>query len=194
MSINIFDNKCAVCPKTSDLKACGGCKLAVYCSKDCQRIHRPDHKRTCDWAIEIAASRFSNITCSHCHGPTLADDYTCPCLSKFCSELCKAASDHVRDGPICQAIRNVIQNHVIQELDSFRIRGGEMSDDEMNRFGHVLYMKALFMDSETDSTPRMKALSRMLLIHAARLMHKSAVARVGNFTNEQLIEALTMSI
>ena len=191
---NVFDNKCAACPKTSDLSACGGCKLAVYCSKACQRVHRSEHKRMCDWAIEIASSRFSNIKCLHCHGPTVSTDYTCPCLSKFCSEACKAANNHVRDGPICQAIRTVIHNAVTREMGSFRIRGGEMTDEQMNQFGHVLYMKALFMDSETDSTPRMKALSRMLMIHAARLMHKSAVARVGNFTNDELIEALTLSI
>jgi hypothetical protein len=191
---NMFDNKCAVCPKTSELSACGGCKIVVYCSKACQRIHRAEHKPTCDWAIEIASSRFSNIKCKHCDGPTITTDYTCACLSKYCSEACKASDDHVRDSPTCQAIRIIIQNYVMDELDSFRISGGDMTDEQMNDFGHVLYMKALFMDSETDATPRMKALSRMLLLHAARLMHKSAVARVGNFTNDELVEALTMSI
>eukprot|EP00899_Mesostigma_viride_P005883 jgi/Mesvir1/15296/Mv06507-RA.1 len=30
-------------------RACGKCHAAYYCSKECQRSHHPDHKRTCKW-------------------------------------------------------------------------------------------------------------------------------------------------
>ena len=42
------DAKCAACGKGGDsLKTCTACKLVKYCSIDCQRAHRPQHKKAC---------------------------------------------------------------------------------------------------------------------------------------------------
>ena len=45
------DEVCANCGKAAvdeiKLKKCGGCDLVKYCSVDCQRNHRPQHKRAC---------------------------------------------------------------------------------------------------------------------------------------------------
>ena len=42
------DAKCAACGKGGDdLKACTACKLVKYCGVDCQRAHRPKHKKEC---------------------------------------------------------------------------------------------------------------------------------------------------
>ena len=42
---------CANCGKGEDesnkLKACTACKLAKYCSRECQIAHRPQHKKEC---------------------------------------------------------------------------------------------------------------------------------------------------
>ena len=42
---------CANCGKGEEdiatLKACGACKLVKYCSRDCQKAHRPQHKKEC---------------------------------------------------------------------------------------------------------------------------------------------------
>ena len=42
------DAKCAACGKGGvGLKKCTACKLVKYCGVDCQRAHRPQHKREC---------------------------------------------------------------------------------------------------------------------------------------------------
>ena len=40
-------NKCAQCSKAETLKACGGCKLVQYCSRECQIQDRLSHKVLC---------------------------------------------------------------------------------------------------------------------------------------------------
>ena len=187
-------NKCASCPATTGLSACGGCKFTLYCSIDCQRAHRDEHKSTCAWAIALADAKFSNKECRHCSGPTKFTDYMCACLCSFCSDDCKNASAHVRGSTRCQEIENLQKTIISRRLEHFRTTHGEMTQDEINDFGHVLYLKALIMESEPVSSERTKTLARMLFIHAAKLLHKSAVARVGNFTNEELVEALTFDI
>ena len=42
------DAKCAACGKGGDgLKKCTACELVRYCGVDCQRAHRPTHKKEC---------------------------------------------------------------------------------------------------------------------------------------------------
>ena len=45
------DEVCANCGKAAvdsiKLKMCTACKLVKYCSVECQKIHRPQHKKTC---------------------------------------------------------------------------------------------------------------------------------------------------
>lgn len=43
----VFKQPCNVCSKTDQTKACGKCKLAQYCSPECQRIDWPRHKPHC---------------------------------------------------------------------------------------------------------------------------------------------------
>ena len=45
------NNICANCGKgeegSDSLKKCGACKMVKYCSRDCQKAHRSQHKREC---------------------------------------------------------------------------------------------------------------------------------------------------
>lgn len=188
-------NKCATCFKTDDLNACSGCKITLYCSIECQRTDRADHKNMCDWAKDLAETKFTRVSCKKCKGPTLFTDYTCACLSKFCSTECREADGHVRGDPECHAIHTYMYSYVTRQLEVFMARrGNDFTDEENNDLGHALYLKALFMEFEADATERSKTLSRMLLMSAAKMMHKSAIARVGSFTNEQVAEALTIEL
>ncbi|TBU24820.1 hypothetical protein BD311DRAFT_790793 [Dichomitus squalens] len=38
-----------------DLKRCGGCSVAMYCSRDCQRGDRPSHRRWCRPPVDTGA-------------------------------------------------------------------------------------------------------------------------------------------
>jgi hypothetical protein len=38
---------CVTCDNQRASKYCGRCKFAVYCSKDCQELHWPQHKTQC---------------------------------------------------------------------------------------------------------------------------------------------------
>jgi len=47
-------NKCDSCGKehSTNLKKCSRCKIVVYCNRDCQRRHWPQHKGICDGFYE----------------------------------------------------------------------------------------------------------------------------------------------
>ena len=51
MSTDEFSTTCANCGKGEDsngeLKTCTACKMVKYCSRDCQKAHRPQHKKEC---------------------------------------------------------------------------------------------------------------------------------------------------
>ena len=46
---------CAKCGKPGSSKLCGKCKIVVYCSQACERLHWPDHKHECRKPGEKAA-------------------------------------------------------------------------------------------------------------------------------------------
>src|SRR6056300_1639983 len=51
MSTDNFSTLCANCGKGEDesghLKNCVACKMVKYCSRDCQKAHRSQHKKEC---------------------------------------------------------------------------------------------------------------------------------------------------
>lgn len=53
--------QCAACGKSDDakggLKKCNGCKVVRYCGVECQRSHRPEHKKECKMFHEKALFR-----------------------------------------------------------------------------------------------------------------------------------------
>ena len=53
---------CANCGKGEgcDLKRCSGCKLELYCSRDCQAAARPEHKKTCKVRAKVLKEEAKN--------------------------------------------------------------------------------------------------------------------------------------
>lgn len=49
----LFQNKCASCENTASLKKCAGCKMEVYCSRECQKEGWKDHKKECNEKFAI---------------------------------------------------------------------------------------------------------------------------------------------
>ena len=47
----VAEDKCCVCGSANDVKRCSQCKATLYCSKQCQKDHRPHHDVYCS-AIE----------------------------------------------------------------------------------------------------------------------------------------------
>lgn len=47
-SLEDYTNRCYNCNKvTKDIKACSGCKVTYYCSRECQKKDWSMHKREC---------------------------------------------------------------------------------------------------------------------------------------------------
>ena len=43
-----YDEECLRCGATGDLRICAGCRVARYCSAECQRAHWKQHKKSCE--------------------------------------------------------------------------------------------------------------------------------------------------
>ena len=52
---------CCVCAGTENVMVCGGCKSTRYCSKACQKVHRPHHAVYCAHIKELAAIEKSKL-------------------------------------------------------------------------------------------------------------------------------------
>jgi TPR repeat protein len=101
------DEVCANCGKSEvdevKLKKCDGCNLVKYCSVECQKNHRPQHKKACKKrAAEIREDRlFQQPEISH-HGecpicclPLPLDENKSsmtPCCSKMICNGCEFAN------------------------------------------------------------------------------------------------------
>ncbi|KAL3425173.1 hypothetical protein PVAG01_04454 [Phlyctema vagabunda] len=48
---------CDRCGKVSEVKLCGGCRTLAYCSKECQTLGWPSHKKQCKMSQENLAGR-----------------------------------------------------------------------------------------------------------------------------------------
>mmetsp|Transcript_25831 Transcript_25831/g.44120 ORF Transcript_25831/g.44120 Transcript_25831/m.44120 type:complete len:298 (-) Transcript_25831:140-1033(-) len=101
---DITDLGCACCGKGGDgLKTCTACKLVRYCNVECQKAHRPHHKKACKKrAAELFDEALFKLPppkddCSICFLPLPCAEQTIyqPCcgqlLCRGCS--CKMATD-----------------------------------------------------------------------------------------------------
>jgi hypothetical protein len=119
MTNEVCDNCGIAAIDNVTLKKCGGCKLVKYCSVECQKIHRPQHKKACKQrAAEIRDDNLfrqpdeSNWgECPICLLPlplavTQSREMTC-CSKLICNGCCYAAlveslDKSVRRCPFCR--------------------------------------------------------------------------------------------
>jgi tetratricopeptide (TPR) repeat protein len=91
---------CANCGKAAvddvKLKNCTACKLVKYCSVDCQKNHRPQHKKACrKRAAELREDRLFQQPDGSCHGecpicclPLPLDESKSMVTSCCCKSIC----------------------------------------------------------------------------------------------------------
>jgi tetratricopeptide (TPR) repeat protein len=111
MSSSEADEVCASCGTTGgdgiSLKICTACRLVKYCSVECQKNHRPKHKKACKKrAAEIRDERLftqpdgSHLgECSICCLPLPLDTSKSVINSCCCKRLCKGCNhaNHERE-------------------------------------------------------------------------------------------------
>ncbi len=95
------DEVCASCGKAAiddvKLKICTACKLVKYCSVDCQKNHRPQHKKTCKKRVaEIRDDKLfrqpeesDSGECPICCLPLPLDDGKFTLNSCCCNYICR---------------------------------------------------------------------------------------------------------
>ena len=62
--VELCTQKCSSCGRDGgDLPTCSGCRRATYCNADCQKVHRPLHRRYCkERELEIYRESFRHPT------------------------------------------------------------------------------------------------------------------------------------
>jgi hypothetical protein len=178
---------CKVCSATTGLSACSGCKLMIYCSKACQRIHREDHRVACRGYVELSRTKATMFKCGNCNGPTRVGDYACKCLMTFCSPECRSSSNHERDNAECNTRFDVFGAYIGDKLVEFSEQG-DMTEAQINEYATVLYLEARFIEVGACPPSYTLGLARTMFIASAKLGCKSSVIRVGNFTDEELVD------
>ena len=126
---------CASCGVKEDdgipLKKCNGCHLVKYCGIECQRNHRPNHKRECkrraaELRDEILFKQPDSIDCPICCLPMPSDwrvsgTMTCCCkmICQGCNYANKKQALKEKSHPLCSFCRHPIpktQEEIDQNL------------------------------------------------------------------------------
>ncbi len=167
--------------------------MALYCSVECQRQDREAHKTMCRQYIEFARTRSTLFACGRCNGPTCIGDFTCTCLTTFCSAECRAAG-HIAGGIFCNEKYAFFQNYINAKLSEFSRDFDTMTEQQIDEYSVVIYMEARFIESVPSSPPEALSLMRTMFLTSAKLGCKCAVIRVGNFSDDELIDAYALTL
>jgi hypothetical protein len=186
-----MSNVCKTCNVSAGLSFCSGCKMALYCSAECQRQDREAHKPLCRQFIEFARTRSTLFACGHCDGPTRIGDFSCKCLTTFCSDECRA-SGHIAGSVVCNQKYAFLQNYINAKLSEFE-RDFNLTNQQIDEYSVVLYLEARFIEGLA-SSPDAEGLARTMYLTSAKLGCKSSIIRIGNFSDDQIIDAYTTSL
>lgn len=174
---------CDVCSKATDLNACSGCKLKIYCTTSCQRAAWPSHRDKCRKTQQMFADDATPYACAGCAGPTCIGDFTCKCLATFCSAACRTSTPHAPSE--CEAEMNRITQKTFDELDVFHSSTCTSSVLQWS-IGKSFYTAARIIETAQGGGD---ALTNSLLLTSAKTGYTFALLRIGRFTDEELIAA-----
>jgi len=185
----LYRRNCRVCDSKESLHACSSCKVALYCSKNCQKADWPQHKDMCNSRKEFCKlHKETPFGCWECDGPTTIYDKTCECVSVFCAKCCDTTL-HERGSEECKEIRAMQEAKAKPVVDVFRAdkiicRSPPHSMEMCDKIGESYYFTSRVLSSKPRDVEDV-ALSRALMICAAALGWDWAVIAVGHMGEEE---------
>jgi hypothetical protein len=107
-------NECLYC-MASGSSMCGGCGLASYCSRECQKAHWKDHKSRCILIEDRKASRLEPQETS-----TLTNECSICCEKIKSQTQCKLQCGHYFHAKCVEILRDMVI-HVLYVEEIYRV-------------------------------------------------------------------------
>jgi len=172
--------KCSICDEKKDLKLCGGCKLVIFCSVDCQRADWPSHRDFCKKVSKVAENDTTPFLCYNCEKTTHIGDFTCQCLKTFCSDACRYAAPHTYEE--CAESSLLISRRTEELMKTCRSMSKTEKINRRDELSFRFYVSARFLEKTQG------VFANKMMMNAARAGNGYAIMRIARFSIDEIRE------